>query len=261
MADLKYSFLIPYVPRAAHLDRVLCAFRYWYGTRKDFELILVPTTLDDPELERLCLHYGQHLQLRTQATDRPDTPNSCRRFNVAAGLARGQFLVITGPEIKHVTNVLAAFDQEFAADPGAYLVPACANVEFATERHIGWYQHSVYNNRRLHWCTAISRANWEKIGGFDERYCQDMGWEDDDWLARVENAHCPIVVRDDVLVYHLQHGRGANFGYAGGPLINPGEKNAQLYYKTWPEAGQRRNIANAQWGEEIRKLHWMHPGG
>ena len=25
------------------------------------------------------------------------------------------------------------------------------------------------------------------------------------------------MVRDDVLVYHLQHGRGANFGYAGGP--------------------------------------------
>jgi GT2 family glycosyltransferase len=51
----------------------------------------------------------------------------------------------------------------------------------------------------------MSKANYLKIGGFDERYCAGIGFEDEDFVDRVEGKGIRIVTRDDLVTAHLEH--------------------------------------------------------
>lgn len=102
---------------------------------------------------------------------------------------------------------------------GSYVVCACKNCEYGNRRHStfkefqealvfkSWFQSMAKNNRRLHWCSIISKKNYQRIGGFDEKYSKFCGYDDDDFVKIVEAANIPFVVRDDLLVVHQNHGR------------------------------------------------------
>jgi hypothetical protein len=129
-----------------------------------------------------------------------DGYNPVKLYNKAAEQARGDYLILTSPEIKHLTNVLSGLDRHFEEDKDAYVVCACK------ERH-GWLQHTRYNNRMLHFCSAISKENYIKLGGFDENYSKGISYDDDDFLMKVKHAGLRIVCDDSMVTEHQEHSR------------------------------------------------------
>lgn len=75
------------------------------------------------------------------------------------------------------------------------------------ELHRYWFQHSVHNNRRLHWCSVISKKNYLKVGGFDKTYSSFCGYDDDDFRETIIKSGIEIVVRDDLICVHQEHER------------------------------------------------------
>jgi GT2 family glycosyltransferase len=104
-----------------------------------------------------------------------------------------------------------------------YVVCACENVkidkyyedvtnmEDFEYKHIMWYQHSELRNRMLHFCTSISREQYDNIGGFDRRYMYGVGVDDVDFLKKVQDSGMPITIRDDLVTLHQDHGKQQDF--------------------------------------------------
>ena len=71
--------------------------------------------------------------------------------------------------------------------------------------HIGWFNHSKYNPKYYHFCSALTRENMNKLGGFDERYANGIGFDDDDLVNRIKRLKLEMVICDELSVIHQWH--------------------------------------------------------
>jgi glycosyltransferase involved in cell wall biosynthesis len=221
---MKYSFLIPVYNRAASLRKTLNSFVEHYSMRTDYEVILIESYYNDESIEEIIREYND-IDIKHKING-DDTYSCCVCYNDAGQIASGDYFIITNPDGPHTVDVLKGFDKEFEKQD-CYVICACENVD-SDGNHLMWYQHSQHNNRMLHFCSCISRKNWLKLNGFCEAYANGCAFEDDDWLKRVKTLDIPIVVRDDLIIQHIEHERG----YLNSESIN---RNRNLYNFIWDE--------------------------
>jgi GT2 family glycosyltransferase len=91
----------------------------------------------------------------------------------------------------------------------------------------GWYNHSIYNPGRFHFCSAIMREDLYDLGGFDERYAHGLGFDDNEFLNRILKKGMDVQMIDDPFVVHQHHDCANN---ADQSLM---DINAKLYEKTY----------------------------
>lgn len=225
---MKYSILMPYHNRLPQLQETLRSLRTWYGDRNDWEVILAVDgkSAEQIPLERALAWNAEGLPV-VRKRCLPQKCSPVRLYNIAARIACGEFFIITNPECLHSTNVLQGLDRIFADRPEVYAVCACV-AQKADGSFLQWYQHSLKRNARLHFCSALSRENFFKAGGFDERYAEGYCWDDNDFRDSIEAAGIPTVVRDDLLVSHQHHEK-----------VRPGnwkalwDHNRRVYEEKW----------------------------
>jgi hypothetical protein len=69
----------------------------------------------------------------------------------------------------------------------------------------GWYNHSKFRAKGYHFCSAIHRSNLIKLNGFDERYGEGIGYDDDELLHRIQRLGLNIKIIDNQTVVHQYH--------------------------------------------------------
>lgn len=209
--NIKYSFLFPYYDRHIQFTQTLESFLSLYSGRDDFEVIVVEDAKNvvDP-IKHVLLTNLINLFAADMSIKHVRFPlgiiNPSPMFNMAAKLAEGKYLIISSPECRHETDILAGLDYEFSIPPSSYIVCACQSLKQDGSFHM-WYQHSVYRNAKYHFCTAISKELWNIIGGFDEEYQYGYCFDDDDFRDRIIHSGIPVIVRDDLLVSHQYHSK------------------------------------------------------
>lgn len=213
---MNYSILMPYYDRIKQLESALESYLYHYGNRKDWELIVIQDPKEKPDaLIRLFKKFSSLPSVLMQGFGNGNNPAVL--YNQGAEWAKGRVIILTSPEIFHVSDVLKRLDgMDF---DGNYLACSCAAaVNWSLEKRNGngprltwtpdkWYQHGQYRPAYYHFCTAILRADWERIGGFDEEYAKGVGYDDNDFRNRVLQAGLQFLPLDDVLTVHLPHGK------------------------------------------------------
>lgn len=236
---MKYSILMPYISRPALLHNTLVSFDYYYHSRPDWEVVLIedPKNLLDPTMHELLTTvlttFSSRVRINHVSFEHPDVKNPTIAFNLAAKNALGQYFILTSPEVFHQENVLRGLDISFAGNPLAYVICSC--LEWQNNNHFissfdalgggpaGWYQHSEHRNAKLHFCSAIPRGVWEQLGGFDEDFAYGYGYDDQNFIDRIEAADIPIIYRDDLITLHQRH---QEVGTWGDPLW---QRNHDLY--------------------------------
>ena len=230
-----YSIIMTSYNRADQLSNTLKTFRQLYSHRKDYEIVVIEDSKSD-DLDKLrvknILDTMEHIRTVYYEMPADNTWNSCLGYNMAATLAIGDRLIIQNSENMHVRDVLGAFDK---GDGDTYQVACCLNAKVsyiddtAKAVPVEWYQHPDHNNRQLHFCTCISRHNWDLIGGFSEEFKDGMFYEDNDFIMKIRSAGIKVVsmLESDALVIHQQHD---NKHWDNQALI---EINKQLYIKKW----------------------------
>lgn len=219
---MKYSFIITYFKRPMLLQNTLVSFRHFYSGRDDWEVLILEdkkNVVDHEEHTGLLEVLGRFGDLPIVHKEMPFDNYSCpcSSMNYGVEMAQGKFIVITNPECFHIVDILSGFDNEFAKNENVYVVAACQNVvgypkgisDFSDFKYSGrgWYQHSGgKNNRCLNWCTAISKENYIKVGGFNEEYDKGLGRADVSFAQMVKRK-IPFVIRDDIICLHQSHGR------------------------------------------------------
>ena len=213
---------MPYHKRAGQLHNTLISFLHHYGNRTDVEVVIMEDVKNKEDSEshnlmRAVIDGFPELNIAYDMAGRLDEWNPSRLFNAAAVKAGGEYFVITNPECFHKTDILKGLDEEFNKDPNVYVVCACESIREFRQfikrfdelggAHHRWYQHSEHRNVMYHFCNAISRDNYFKTGGFDERYALGMGYDDNDFLKSVLSSGIKVILRDDLHTVHQWHGR------------------------------------------------------
>ncbi len=205
---MKYSFILPYYDRAPQLKETLTSFYYLYGNRKDWEVVIIEDYKNKQnlklhnELFNVISNFDINIKLINGPTEISYSP--VKLYNLGVKYAQGKFIIISNPECSHVTNILQGFDEELEFNENAYVICACKAIK-RNKFHM-WYQHTKYRDKKYHFCTCLSKTNYESVGGFDERFSKGYCFDDDAFIARIQsNPNIEIITRDDLLVIHQEH--------------------------------------------------------
>jgi len=233
---MKYSIIVPFYNRDVFYFTLL-SYEYFYKDRNDIEILVLEDYKTSPEhhiklVEMLSKFKKLNIKHHTIINN---GYMATLMFNYGVSLAEGEFVILTCPECIHRSNIIQGLDLEFI-DKNKYIICSCLSVdiinkadsyEYLTFNSIQWYQHSIHNNRRLHFCSALSKENYIKIKGFDEFYSMGISYDDDDFRQKVISANIPILSKDELSVYHIEHERN----YQGNAeLVN---KNLIYYKNKW----------------------------
>lgn len=173
--------------------------------------------------------------LRVIRLDSTEFRNPCLSYNIGFKEVSGDVVIIQNPECVHAGNIIATTEKLISDDNylsfGVYSasIDLSSRIAQASEhlfhydhirdlvlasRQAGagnpgrddvWYNHSVYSPRHLHFTTAITRNNLERLNGFDERYALGMDYDDDELRQRIIRMGLKIQPVDDPFSIHLWH--------------------------------------------------------
>ena len=214
---MKYSILLPYYDRLSQLETTLKSFVELYSDRKDFEIIIIEDRKQKPQMTVDLLGLlgdSDFIKLKWKyikcSADISFSPATA--FNDGAKESNGEFLIITNPECKHDVDILSELDKEFESDTESYIICACKSINKNGTFH-RWYQHTKHRNRMYHFCSAISKEIYFKIGGFDERFTKGISYDDNAFIDNIIKSDIKVKVRDDLIVSHLWHKKNRPYGY------------------------------------------------
>lgn len=145
--------------------------------------------------------------------------------NMGIAKATGDIILLQNPECLHVHDILSYIVKNVTEQN--YLSISTYGVGF------GWYNHPILKPTYYPFCAALTKTNMEKLGGFDERYAEGIGYDDNDLVDRITRLGLQKIITTDVLVLHQQHSTVYN-------LSNPEHKalydrNAKLHKQTRKE--------------------------
>lgn len=167
--------------------------------------------------------------------------NPCVPFNVGIKAATGDVIVLQNPECLHVGDILAdvvnrindnvyltygvysinqemtnnlydlPYDNEYIFSMIKSQIAPMVNVNYVAEGQACWYNHSIHRPAAYHFVSAISKTNMDRINGFDERYSNGIGFDDDEILYRIKLLGLDVQIHDEPFAIHQWHYSENNF--------------------------------------------------
>ena len=209
----------------------------------DMEIIIVDDASDDNQrIEDILNIFEYDIKIIRVEAKNKWWINPCIPYNMGFNEVRGDIVLIQNPECYHNGNILKYVSENVKNN--IYLNFACyslsaemtehideafklVNMNVLRDRGCAWYNHSVHKPHMLHFCSAIMKEDLDKIGGFDEEYSMGLGFDDNDFLLRIQRSGMETKIIDKPFVYHQYH---KPTDYMS--RWNLYEKNKELYYKT-----------------------------
>jgi GT2 family glycosyltransferase len=156
--------------------------------------------------------------------------NACIPFNMGFAQARGKIIIIQNAECIHIGDVVSYCRKNL--DDSKYFSFGCFSIDqeamiqisnkekfdrIFLEKYIsrnkgvtvdgenGWYNHSVFRPVAYHFTAALTKHNLDLLKGFDIRYANGIGYDDNEILERIRRSEMKIGIIDDVTVLHQWH--------------------------------------------------------
>lgn len=143
--------------------------------------------------------------------------NPCVPINRGVAASSGDIVAISGPEMMHRTPILEQMRDELGDDESKYVMAACW---YPARR--AWHCHSTLKRSDdgdvgsilppgadYHFMSMMHRSLWGAAGGFDEDYRHGFGYDDPDFVMRLNRAGAKFLIRDDLVVEHIRDGAHA----------------------------------------------------
>jgi len=145
--------------------------------------------------------------------------NPCIPFNVGATYAEYDAIILQNPECWHHDDVISRVRSELkddnyitfscyslpeGVDPNTFDVSTAEPRANRFDGDAGWYNHPEHRPTKYHFCSAITRANFEAIGGFSRAYAKGRGYDDDDFLRKAIDLGLDVRI-DPATVLHQWH--------------------------------------------------------
>lgn len=226
------SIVLPYWQRQKVANTALALMAKQYP-ELDLEIIIV----DDGDPVPFVAPSGLPWPVRVLRLPTKQGPlNPCVPINRGVAIANGEFIALSGPEMIHVKPVLAEMRAEIeSSGEDTYVLAAVWYAEAKV-----WHVHSslcaqsvvgvpMPAGSHYHFMSMMSRSLWDRAGGLDEDYREGTGYDDPDFVKRLERAGARFVLRDDLVVEHVR--RGAHAAWTKEMF----ERNKQIFRSKWAQ--------------------------
>ena len=151
-------------------------------------------------------------------------------------------IVVTDNIIKNEFNIDKTTYNKLTNNLGEGYLPDGINIRpIFNNKYGSWYLHSEYNKSNLNFFSCITRNNYYKLCGFDEKYRFGTGFDDNEFLKRIKT----IIPEDNFYYYnnanaiHIDHEIVHNLP----PTTNINIFNGNIVYKN-----------NNKWGILKKKI-------
>tara|TARA_R100000329_G_C7613123_1_gene217625 strand:+ start:911 stop:1702 length:792 start_codon:yes stop_codon:yes gene_type:complete len=210
----------------------------------DFDVIAVNDASDsDQEIDDLPERFP-FLKVINIKKEEKTWVNPCIPYNIGFSNVDSDVIIIQNPECLHMGDIISYVSENIVDNK--YMVFNCYSVNkpmtnvlgvcntqdeiktvvtpflpaFNGDGNIGWYNHSVYRPVHYHFCSAITYKDLKKIKGFDERFSQGVGFDDNEMLERIDRSDIQLheVNSEELVAIHQYHEPG-NYGL-GMHLVN-----------------------------------------
>lgn len=232
---------MPYYERERALKLLLDNYKRMF-TREHFqEMIIVDDGSERQPAKRATSDAGPFpWPVRiVRLTNKPYPRSPCIPINRAVSEARQKIVVLTQPEVElsgaHV--LIEAVKEAVQTGPWAYVAAAVREIVGRHKKR--WLNHPDHVDDPLNWFVVFHKPLWNAVGGFDEIYRCGIGYEDRDWLMRLQK-HPQVIIRQrgDLVVEHLRALQG-----------NSSRRES-------PECGRNREIfQERRWGHGWNRNH------
>jgi GT2 family glycosyltransferase len=185
--------------------------------------------------------------------------NPCVPFNKAINSATGDIIVLQNPECLHVGDILTNIVDNLTNDNyitySVYSADYNATSEikdydfnnndvfdyikdrlspFKTQSYVSegmpcWYNHSIYRPCAYHFISAITKENMDKLNGFDERFANGIGFDDDEFLYRVRKLGLNVEIIDSPFGVHQWHYSENNFFARVANPVEASHRNSNIF--------------------------------
>jgi len=224
------SICIPYFERGPEFERTLWSFiqRGYFSSNSPLSIevsVCDDGSIDEPVRDLAALQSIPSGCLKlTELPTKDKWMSATTPINTAIANARAPFIVLQSPETMHPTPVVFEQAKLMTATEDVISAPTIAPNDKRVQHTNYWYAHPEHRQGHLWWCQMFTWEFWDRIGGVDERYRQDRGWEDIDLLYTFRAA-------------------GANFKWS-----DPETAYAETVYLGKSEEGGRRHRTHKKSG-------------
>lgn len=222
------SIVMTYFERKQQTERTLESFVY-HGYFENVEIIIVDDGSIKEPLATVRIPSGLNVKTIYLDPKKKWYSNPCIPFNVGFKNASGKIVILQNAECFHFHNIIEHAIKNMKEKH--YLVYSCLSIseniynfynklenfpevlkntvfpdrKSSSLGDFGWYCHSIFNPRALHFCSAISRTDLKKLKGFDRHYAKGICFDDDEFLHRVTKLCDTIKIVDEYSVIHQWH--------------------------------------------------------
>lgn len=226
----------------------------------DYEIIIVDD-FSDPEHDPIHLVYEfPMLPIKvfklSARYEKAEWCNPCVPYNIGFRYSLGDKIIIQNPECCHVGDVISYVNENLTdSDYLSFHCYACTEADLPilhSGRQIempnikdewfwsGWYNHKEYRPAAFHFASAITRNNLKKLNGFDEKFAHGIGYDDNEFIIRVNRLGLQTKFVEEPMVIHQFHAKIHSF--------TPDKANNEIFYK---ETKSNKALIRAENKEDI----------
>lgn len=197
-------------------------------SHKDFEIIIVDDFSDpDHDLSQIKTDLPVKVIKLQEIFEEKTWNNGCIAYNVGFSKTSGDKIIIQNAECSWQGDVLTEVetylnDSNYLIVPTRFTVPEelpeiQSGAFIDVNRKVkygnygqpvgwhGWYNHKTHRPKGFHFCNAITRKNLQKLNGFDERYANGWGYDDNEFRDRVNMLNLNWHWSENCVVFHQWH--------------------------------------------------------
>jgi glycosyltransferase involved in cell wall biosynthesis len=243
----KVSVVMAYYNRKSLLLKTLESIQE-YTDHDDFEIVIVDdASREEERLEDIVDTFDLDILLHRISPEEKTHLNPCVPYNKGFSLATGEVIVIQNPECFHYGDVISAASK---MQEGEYLSYHCYSLDkkdtaliqeikfkkgeelpivlhqkpMSFDGDSGYYVHKVFRPDAMHFCTAITRDDLDKLGGFDERFAYGYAFDDREFFDRIRRLGLNIIHVEHPMSFHQNHYNESSKNHLSQP------NNSHLYF-------------------------------
>jgi glycosyltransferase involved in cell wall biosynthesis len=183
--------------------------------KNPFEVIVVNDGVND-RTEKVCKDFENQLKIKYIFTGQRNSLNEIRRppsiaINTAVKESIGEFIIISCAEVFHLNNCIDLLSEPltdknitiplFVKDDDKTVLSNLLNQNNIDEKI---YSNLTNLNSKLPFLMGITRTQFDRIKGYDEKYSDGIGFDDNDFVDRLLKDNCKFVPTEAKCI-HLYH--------------------------------------------------------
>ena len=271
------SIVMTYHNRKNLLIKTLNSIKKSNYDKDKLEIIIVDDcSSEDEKINDLVTIYKDlNIKLIVIKEKQKKWINCCIPYNIGFNHINYDKVIIQNPEVYHNGDILSYVNNNLNDD--VYITHACYSLTWENTNkdnyenikinnisangaiHDGWYNHPIYKPTYYHYCSAITYNNLCKINGFDERYKDGIGYDDNELVERIKNLNIKLDIIEEPFVLHQAHNSIFRFNKFSPEeekeyKLNLFQKNSDLFYDITKNEKKYRAEHNTYFNKNIIKI-------